>query len=174
MKQRANASPKASSIRPCRTLNRTGIHCRAPYCESIIHLQFTVIPKKSKAGIGFQSWPGPSEVINYAWLFLQWLRGRKRPRFIVCATSLRVARRGITNLFFNSDPLFSSDGNRAVSRIKGNAHFSLVYIALSDKNNNKAKTRVVSLWRYKIELRISLDNYGVVRSNLILEKNGEK
>lgn len=41
-----------------------------------------------------------------------------------------VARRGITNLFFNSDPLFSSGGNRAVSWIKGNSHFSLVYIAL--------------------------------------------
>lgn len=55
-----------------------------------------------------------------------------------------VARRGITNLFFNSDPLFSSSGNRAVSWITGNAHFNLVYIALF--GNMAAFYRCFIMW----------------------------
>lgn len=98
---------------------------------------FIVIPKKSKAGIGFSdTLTRGKRVINYACLFLQWSGERKPARFIVSATSLRLRRR-ITNLFFNSDPLFSSGGNREVSRIKE----ILIYVVIAS-----VESPTIRLW----------------------------
>jgi hypothetical protein len=105
-------------------------------------LAFYCNPKKVKSRDWFPKLTGSKWVINCSQPFLQ------RPGEELCkiyrSRHFTPSRRRITNLFFNSDPLFSSDGNRAVSRIKENARSGLVYIALPGKKlglNNKAVSK---------------------------------